>query len=97
MKRLSSVAIYDGGESKIISVSSGEQVKLQAIGSGSATLRGRLNSECNWDSIALLKGNDFSKSDSINSTEVYMADCSGYTEITIEASGFVKIYATILA
>lgn len=88
--------IFDGTEAKILSVNGGESVKIQGVGDGVYTLKGRLSNECEWDTICMVKASSFSKSSAVADTSVWFADVSGYTAITVENEGFTKIYATIL-
>lgn len=93
---INSVAIYDGDESHIVDVCNGEQVKMQAVGSGTYTLKGRLVSDCDFDTICAIKSSDFNKSSTISDNSVWCADVSGYSQITVEADGVDKVYVTII-
>jgi hypothetical protein len=92
---ITSEMLYDA-EPKVIDVVGGESVKMQAVGDGVFTLKGRLSNECEWDTICAIKASSFSKSSSIADTSVWFADVSGYSSITVENEGFTKIYATII-
>lgn len=93
---IDSTIIFDGSSAKILNVSGGEQVKIQGVGSGSYTLKGRLSSDCSFDAIAAIKASDFSKKTEIVDDSVWCADVSGYSQITVEADSFDKIYVTIV-
>ena len=93
---INSTIIYDGTTAKIVDVSGGEQAKIQGVGSGTYTLRGRLSSECAFDDIATIKASDFSKKTEVSDDMVYCADVSGYSQITVDADSFDKIYVTII-
>lgn len=95
-KIIDSATIYDGTSAKVLNVFSGEQVKIQGVGSGSYTLKGRLTSDGTFDAIATIKASDFSKKTQVTDDSVYCADVSGYSQITVTASGFDSIYATII-
>lgn len=94
-KILNSTIIYDG-TARIIDVCGGEQVKIQGVGSGTYTLKGRLSSDNSFDAIAAIKSSDFSKRTQITDDSVYCADVSGYSQITVTATSFEKIYVTII-
>ena len=92
---IDSTIIYDGTP-VILNVNGGEQVKMQGVGAGTYTLRGRLSSECSFDDIAAIKSSDFSKKTNKTDSSVWCADVSGYSQITVNAEGFEKIYVTII-
>lgn len=92
---IDSTTIYDGTPA-ILDVNGGEQVKIQGVGSGTYTLRGRLSADCSFDDIAAIKSSDFTKRTEISDDSVWCADVSGYSQITVTADGFEKIYITII-
>lgn len=92
---IDSTTIYDG-TAKVLNVSGGEQVKIQGVGSGTYTLKGRLSADCAFDGIACLKASDLAKKTEVTDDSVYCADVSGYAQITVEADSFDKIYVTII-
>lgn len=92
---IDSTIIYDGTP-VVLNVNGGEQVKMQGIGIGTYTLRGRLSADCSFDDIAAIKSSDFSKKTNITDSSVWYADVSGYSQITVNAEGFEKIYVTII-
>ena len=92
---IDSTIIYDGTP-VVLNVNGGEQVKMQGIGVGTYTLRGRLSSDCSFDDIAAIKSSDFSKKTNITDSSVWCADVSGYSQITVNAEGFERIYVTII-
>ena len=92
---IDSTIIYDGTP-VILNVNGGEQVKMQGVGAGTYTLRGRLSSECSFDDIAAIKSSDFSKKTNITDSSVWCSDLSGYSQIIVNAEGFEKIYVTII-
>ena len=96
MTRISSDYVYENGKAKVVDVIRGEQAKIQAIGSGTYSLKGRLSADCDFDDIALIKASDFVKSSTISDNSVWVADISGYSQITVEADGVDKIYMTII-
>lgn len=96
MTRISSDYIYADSEAKILDVIRGEQVKLQAQGSGTYTLKGRLSAECDWDEICTLKASSLSTTRDMSDTAVYTADITGYSHITVAVNGFDKVYATVI-
>lgn len=88
--------IYDGSTAKVVNVIGAEQVKVQAIGTGTYSIKGRLNSDCPFDVICAIKASDFAKKSSITDSSVYNADVSGYAQITVEASGVDKVIAVLV-
>lgn len=96
MTRINSDFIYADSEAKIFEVMRGEQVKLQAQGSGTYTLKGRLSADCDWDEICTLKASSLSTTRDMSDTAVYTADVTGYSHITVDVTGFDKVYATII-
>ena len=96
MIKMNSFVIFDGTESKVIEINQDEQIKIQGVGSGTYTIKGRLSSDCEWDTVCAIKASDFSKGTAISDTNIWIADVSGYSHITVEASGFTKIYATTI-
>lgn len=96
MKKINSLVVFDGKEAKTIEISEGELVKVQGVGSGTCTIKGKLFEDCEWDNICAIKTSDFSKGTTISDTGVWVADISGYSYITVEASGYTKVYMTIL-
>lgn len=96
MIKMNSFVIFDGTESKVIEINQDEQIKIQGVGSGTFTIKGRLSSDCEWDTICAIKASDFSKGATIVDNAIWMADVSGYSHITVEASGYTKIYVTTI-
>lgn len=95
-KIIDSTVIYDGTTAQVLNVANGEQAKIQGVGSGTYTLKGRLSSDCAFDAICAIKASDFSKKTTVTDDAVWCADVSGYTQITVEADSFDKIYITII-
>lgn len=93
---IDAVTIYDGKTAKIVDVVGGEQVKIQAKGSGTYTLKGRLNPAYDFDDIAAIKSSDFNKTTTISDNSVWCADVSGYSQITVEADSVDEVFATII-
>ena len=88
--------IYDGKDAFVLDVVNGEQVKIQGVGSGSYTLKGRLSPDCAFDSVCAIKVSDFSKKTEITDDSIWSADVSGFAQITVEAESFDKIVAVII-
>lgn len=88
--------IYEDGKAKVLNVMGGEQAKIQAVGSGTYTLKGRLSPDCEFDDIAAIKASDFIKSSTIEDESVWCADISGYAQVTVEAFDVDKVYITII-
>lgn len=96
MTRISADYIFENDEAKILSISKGEQIKLQGIGSGTYKLKGRLSTDCAFDEICVVKATTLATTREVSDTSVYIADISGYAQITVEALGFDKIFATVV-
>lgn len=92
---IESTTIYDG-TAKVLNVNGAEQCKIQGIGSGAYTLKGRLSSDMPFDAICAIKASDFAKKAEITDESVWTVDISGYSQITVEASGYNKIYVTLV-
>lgn len=88
--------IYDGTTAQVVDVVGAEQCKIQGVGSGSYTLKGRLSTTASFDTICTIKVSDFSKKSEITDTAVYSADVSGYSQVTVEASGLDSITAVLI-
>lgn len=95
-RNIYSKVIFENGTAEVLETYGAEQIKIQGIGSGSYAIKGRLSSDCEWDTICAIKASDFSKGATIVDNAIWIADVSGYSHITVEASGYTKIYATIL-
>ena len=93
---ITNTEIYDGTSPVVLDVLGGEQVKVQSVGTGTYTLKGRLSSNAQFDTICAIKVSDFSKKSEITDTAVYSADVSGYSQITVTASGVDKVIAVII-
>ena len=93
MNKLNAMEIFNGSEAKVLKIATDEQVKFQAVGEGTYTIKGKLQPDCEWDDICAIKAADYSTNSMIDDNGVWIADASGYYEITVEASGFDKIYA----
>lgn len=88
--------IYDGTTAKEIVVYDSEQIKIQAKGTGSFVLKGKIAGSYSYDTIRLIKASDFSTRSTVTDTAVYVGDVSGYTNVTVEASGFDEIYCILI-
>lgn len=93
---INATTIYDGKTAKIVDVVGGEQAKVQAKGSGTFTLKGRLSPDYDFDDIAAIKASDFNKTTIISDNSVWCADISGYSQITVEADSVDEVYVTII-
>lgn len=88
--------IYDGTTAKVVDVVGAEQIKVQAVGTGTYTVKGRLNSNAQFDTICAIKVSDFSTKSTISDTAIYTGDVSGYSQVTVDASGFDSITAALI-
>lgn len=84
--------IWEGNRAKVIEIFGAETVKMQGVGSGTYSVKGRLSSDAEYDLISLVKASDFSVVPEVTDSGIYIGDVTGYRDITVEASGFDKIY-----
>lgn len=92
---VTSELIYDG-TAKELYVYDAEQIKLQAKGTGTFVLKGKLAQSTAYDSIRLIKANDFSNRTTVTDTSVYIGDISGYSYVTVEVTGFTEVFASLI-
>lgn len=88
--------IYKNNKANVIETYGADQIKIQGIGSGTYTIKGRLSKNCEWDTVCAIKASDYSKGSIITDASIWIADIAGYSHVTVDASGFTEIYATIL-
>ena len=84
-------------EMKIFNLT-GSDLRVKASGIGSCKVVGKLTASDDWKVLSLVKLNGFDVVDTITDNEIYAADVSGIYAISVQnASGFSKVWATVLA
>ena len=88
--------LFINGEIKELSVNNGTDLKIQAVGSGSYKLVGKLTKDSEYSTITVVGLNGLPVKDSIDDSDIYVADVSGLYSVSVsDVSGFEKIYAKI--
>ena len=84
-------------EMKIFNLT-GSDLRVKASGTGSCQVVGKLTASDDWKVLSLVKLKGFDVVDTITDNEIYAADVSGIYAISVQsASGFSKVWATVLA
>ena len=92
--------LYANGSANEIKISNltGTDLRIKATGTGSCKVVGKLTASDDWKVLSLVKLNGFDVVDTITDNEIYAADVSGIYAISVQnASGFSKVWATVLA
>ena len=92
--------LYTNGSANEIKISNltGADLRIKATGTGSCKVVGKLTASDDWEVLSLIKLNGFDVVDTITDNEIYAADVSGIYAISVQnASGFSKVWATVLA
>lgn len=90
--------LYENGKSIEMKVVLGSDLKVQASGatSGSFQVIGKLTQNGGEKTLAMINLSDFSKADTITTTDIYASDVSGFYSVTVKnVTGFTKVWATI--
>lgn len=90
--------LYDNGITAEIKVGQGTDLKIQATGTGSCQITGKLTSNGAEEIMPMIKvaGDTFSVTTTITDNGIYTTDVSNlYSVSATSVSGFTKIYATI--
>lgn len=92
--------LYANGTAKEMKISNltGTDIRVEATGTGSCKLVGKLTANGDYKVLSLVRLSDFAVVDTIIDNEIYAADISGIHTVTVQnASGFTSVYATVLA
>lgn len=90
--------LYVNGIVNKMEVSTGSDIRIEASGTGSCKVVGKLTANGDYKTLSLVRLKDFAAVDTITDNEIYAADVSGLHTISLEsASGFTNVWATILA
>ena len=88
--------LYNNGKTSEMKVGIGADLKVQATGSGSFQVVGKLTQNGTEKELCLINMSDFSTSSIITTTDLYAGDVSGLYSISVKnVTGFTKIFATI--
>lgn len=90
--------LYNNGRISEMKIGIGADLKVQATGSGSFQVVGKLTQNGTEKALMFVNLSDFSTASTITTTDVYAGDVSGLYSISVKnVTGFTKIYATITA
>ena len=88
--------LYNNGKILEMKVGIGSDLRLQASGSGSFQVVGKLTQNGTEKVLKLVSLGDYSTATTITTTDIYAGDVSGMYSITVRnVTGFTKIFATI--
>lgn len=89
-------SLYENNKVNEIKVGIGADLKVQAKGSGSFQLVGKLTQNGAEKMLKLVNLSDFSTVDTITTEDIFAGDVSGFYSITVKnVTGFTKIWCTI--
>ena len=90
--------LYNNGKTSEMKVGIGADLKVQATGSGSFQVVGKLTQNGTEKVLKLVSLGDYSTATTITTTDIYEGDVSGLYSISVKnVTGFTKIYATVIA
>ena len=88
--------LYNNGKTSEMKVGIGADLKVQATGSGSFQVVGKLTQNGTEKVLKIVSLGDYSTATTITTTDIYAGDVSGMYSITVRnVTGFTKIFATI--
>lgn len=90
--------LYDGTNIEEIEVSYGTDMSVQAIGSGTYKVMGKLASDMNYTELTgVAIGNNFPAATEIKDEQIYTYDISTLSYVTVSGvTGFTKIKAIVV-
>ena len=90
--------LYENGKAFELKVGIGADFKVQASGTGSFQVVGKLTANGTEELLKLVSLGDYSTATTITTTDIYEGDVSGLYSISVKnVTGFTKIYATVIA
>lgn len=90
--------LYNNGRTSEMKIGIGADLKVQATGSGSFQVVGKLTQNGTEKILDLVNLGDFSTATTITTSDIYAGDVSGMYSISVRnVTGFIKIYATVTA
>ena len=88
--------LYENGKAFELKVGIGADFKVQASGTGSFQVVGKLTQNGAEKVLSLVNLSDFSTAETIATEDVYAGDVSGYYSVTVKnVDGVSKIWGTI--
>lgn len=88
--------LYENGKANEIKVAIGSDIKVQAKGTGSFQLVGKLTQGGTEKVLKLVDLSDFSTVTTVNSEDIFAGDVTGFYSVTVKnVTGFEKIWCTI--
>ena len=88
--------LYENGKANEIKVNTGANIKIQAKGTGTFQLVGKLIEGNDKKTLMLVDLSDFSTVATVDSENIYAGDVSGLDSVTVQnVNGFEKIWCTI--
>lgn len=88
--------LYENGISNEIKVGTGANLRVQATGSGSFQVVGKLTANGASKPLNMLRLSDYNNISTINDDDIYAGDVTGYYSISVaNVSNVDKVYATI--
>lgn len=88
--------LYDNGNTNEITVGIGTDLKVQAIGTGSFQVVGKLFKDGTEKVLKMVSLSDFSTLSTIATDDIYAGDVSGFYSVSVKnVSGFTKIWCSI--
>lgn len=89
--------LYNDGLTTELLVHNGADLRVQATGTGSYKVTGKLTANGVSKPLELVKLSDFSCVEVGSNNEIYAADVSGFYSVSVsDVQGVTEIYATIL-
>lgn len=90
--------LYNNGRTSEMKIGIGADLKVQATGSGSFQVVGKLTQNGTEKVLNLANLSDFSTATTVTTSDIYAGDVSGLYSISVKnVTGFTKIYATVTA
>lgn len=90
--------LYINGATTEMRVVNSSDIRIQASGTGSCKLVGKLKANGEYKTLAMVRLSDFAVCDTIEDNEIYAADASGLYAITLQdVTGFDRVWVTALA
>lgn len=88
--------LYENGKAFELKVGIGADFKVQASGTGSFQVIGKLTQNGAEKVLSLVNLSDFSTAETITTEDIYAGDVSGYYSVTVKnVDGVSKIWGTI--
>ena len=90
--------LYINGVTTEMRVVNSSDIRIQASGTGSCKLVGKLTANGEYSTLSLVKLKGYKICDTIEDNEIYAADASGLYAITLQdVTGFDRVWVTALA